>query len=34
MLGWRPKYDLKRLIDSAWDYVRSANEPRRVWYPG
>ena len=34
MLGWRPKYDLKSLIDSAWDYVRSANEPRRVWYPG
>ena len=33
-LGWRPRYDLKRLIDSAWDYVRSANEPRRVWYPG
>jgi UDP-glucose 4-epimerase len=33
-LGWRPKYDLKRLIDSAWDYVRSANEPRRIWYPG
>jgi nucleoside-diphosphate-sugar epimerase len=33
-LGWRPVYDLKRLIDSAWDYVRSANEPRRVWYPG
>jgi UDP-glucose 4-epimerase len=34
LLGWRPKYDLTSLIDSAWDYVRSANEPRRVWYPG
>jgi len=33
-LGWRPTYDLRRLIDSAWDYVRSAEEPRRVWYPG
>ena len=22
MLGWRPQYDLKKLIDSAWDYVR------------
>jgi nucleoside-diphosphate-sugar epimerase len=33
-LGWRPQYDVKRLIDSAWDYVRSANEPRKVWYPG
>jgi nucleoside-diphosphate-sugar epimerase len=34
LLGWRPKYDLASLIDSAWDYVRSASEPRRVWYPG
>jgi nucleoside-diphosphate-sugar epimerase len=34
LLGWRPRYDLKRLIDSAWDYVRSADDPRRVWYPG
>jgi nucleoside-diphosphate-sugar epimerase len=33
-LGWRPAYDLRKLIDSAWDYVRSANEPRKVWYPG
>ena len=33
-LGWRPKYDLKDLIDSAWDYVRSPNEPRKIWYPG
>ncbi len=33
-LGWRPGYDLKRLIDSAWDYARSASEPRKIWYPG
>ena len=33
-LGWRPAYDLERLIDSAWNYVRPAGEPRRVWYPG
>jgi nucleoside-diphosphate-sugar epimerase len=33
-LGWRPQYDLRRLIDSAWEYVRSANDPRKVWYPG
>jgi nucleoside-diphosphate-sugar epimerase len=33
-LGWRPEYDAERLIDSAWDYVRLASEPRRVWYPG
>jgi UDP-glucose 4-epimerase len=34
LLGWRPEYDLKRMIDSAFDYVRAQNDPRRVWYPG
>jgi len=34
LLGWRPKYDLKALIDSAWEYARSEDEPRKVWYPG
>ena len=24
LLGWRPGYDLKRLIDAAWDYQRAA----------
>ena len=33
-LGWRPRYDARRLIDAAWDYRRGAEEPRRVWYPG
>jgi nucleoside-diphosphate-sugar epimerase len=33
-LGWRPAYDLKRLIDSAWDFVRPPDDPRRIWYPG
>lgn len=33
-LGWRPAFDLKRLIDEAWDYERSDADPRRVWYPG
>ena len=33
-LGWRPAYDLEKLIDSAWDYERPPTEPRRVWYPG
>jgi nucleoside-diphosphate-sugar epimerase len=33
-LGWRPQYDLRKLIDSAWEYVRPAEEPRRIWYPG
>ena len=33
-LGWRPGYDLARLIDAAWDYRRAADDPRVVWYPG
>jgi UDP-glucose 4-epimerase len=33
-LDWRPHYDLSRLVDSAWDYVRSADDPRKIWYPG
>jgi nucleoside-diphosphate-sugar epimerase len=34
LLGWRPQFDLKRLIDDAWSYRRSESDPRRVWYPG
>jgi len=34
LLGWRPRYDLKRLIDEAWKYERGPDEPRKVWYPG
>jgi UDP-glucose 4-epimerase len=34
LLGWRPRYDLKRLIDESWNYQRSPDDPRRVWYPG
>jgi nucleoside-diphosphate-sugar epimerase len=34
LLGWRPKYDLKRLVDEAWDYKRRKDDPRKVWYPG
>jgi len=34
LLGWRPEYDLKKLIDSAFSYVRAGNDPRKVWYPG
>jgi nucleoside-diphosphate-sugar epimerase len=33
-LGWRPEYTLERLIDSAWEYQRTPNDPRVVWYPG
>jgi UDP-glucose 4-epimerase len=34
LLGWRPKYDLAKLIDAAFDYRRPPNDPRKVWYPG
>jgi nucleoside-diphosphate-sugar epimerase len=33
-LGWRPQYDLERLIDAAWAYQRSEDDPRTIWYPG
>jgi nucleoside-diphosphate-sugar epimerase len=34
LLEWSPAYDLEMLIDSAWGYERSEEEPRIVWYPG
>ncbi len=34
LLGWRPQYDLKKLIDAAWDYQRGEGDERKVWYPG
>ena len=34
LLDWQPDYDLETLIDSAWTYERSQNDPRVVWYPG
>jgi UDP-glucose 4-epimerase len=34
LLGWRPRFDLKRLIDESWNCQRSPDDPRRVWYPG
>jgi nucleoside-diphosphate-sugar epimerase len=34
VLGWRPKYDLKKMIDSAWECNRTQADPRKVWYPG
>jgi UDP-glucose 4-epimerase len=33
-LDWRPVYDLEKLIESAWRYERSPDDPRVVWYPG
>jgi nucleoside-diphosphate-sugar epimerase len=34
LLGWRPQYDLERLVEEAWSYERDADDPRIVWYPG
>ena len=34
LLGWKPLYDLPRLVDAAWDYRRAADDPRKIWYPG
>ncbi|WP_437316564.1 NAD-dependent epimerase/dehydratase family protein [Sorangium sp. So ce385] len=34
LLGWRPQYDLARLTDAAFDYVRAPEDPRVTWYPG
>jgi nucleoside-diphosphate-sugar epimerase len=34
LLGWRPEYDLKKMIESAWEYQRVSDDPRVVWYPG
>jgi UDP-glucose 4-epimerase len=33
-LDWHPDYDLAKLIDGAFDFKRSADDPRKVWYPG
>jgi nucleoside-diphosphate-sugar epimerase len=34
LLGWRPEYDMKKMVDSAWDFVRVQDDPRKIWYPG
>jgi nucleoside-diphosphate-sugar epimerase len=34
LLDWRPKIDLKLLIDKAWNYQRSPEDARKIWYPG
>ena len=33
-LGWRPQYDMVRLVDAAFGYQRAPDDPRKVWYPG
>ncbi len=34
LLGWKPTYDLERLIEESWNYRRNPEDPRKVWYPG
>ena len=34
LLGWRPQYNMQRLIDEAFEYQRAENNPRIVWYSG
>ena len=34
VLGWKPRFDLPRIIEEAWNYQRSSVDPRKVWYPG
>ncbi len=34
LLGWRPRFDMERLIEEAFNYQRSEADPRLVWYPG
>jgi nucleoside-diphosphate-sugar epimerase len=33
-LHWRPTYDTRTLIDAAFNYQRTPQDPRKVWYPG
>ena len=34
LLGWRPEYDLEKMIEAAWRYQRAEDDPRIIWYPG
>ena len=34
LLDWKPKIDLKQLIEKAWGYERAGDDPRKIWYPG
>jgi len=34
LLGWRPQYDLRRMTEEAFNFRRSSDDPRKVWYPG
>ena len=32
-VGWRPRYDIARLVEAEWDYRRAEGDPRKVWHP-
>lgn len=34
LLGWRPRYDLQRMADEAWNYHRALDDPWRDLAPG
>jgi len=34
LLNWQPQYDQRQLIEAAWEYQRTEDDPRIVWYPG
>ena len=34
LLDWKPKIDLKQLMEKAWSYDRATDDPRKIWYPG
>ncbi|NND08635.1 MAG: NAD(P)-dependent oxidoreductase [Saprospiraceae bacterium] len=34
LLDWRPRFDYRKMIDHAFDYIRDESDPRVVWYPG
>lgn len=34
LLGWKPAYDTKALVEAAFSYQRSPEDPRIIWYPG
>jgi nucleoside-diphosphate-sugar epimerase len=34
LLGWRPSYDLERLVEAAFEYERGPDDPRVIYYPG
>ena len=34
LLGWRPEYDPKKMVEAAFNYDRAQEDSRKVWYPG